>query len=273
MERKRFLNKKGRNNVRYIDALRTDAAVSGMFEHVKKLLAPVDALSKSGRVLTFRSRFAHIERVTEWALRIAERENCDRGVVAVAAIFHDSGYCYAGEGHAALSAQIFREYAVRCPGGAVSDSSNAVSALAPDSVPAASPAVSANVPNDAVTAILSDVASTMASSRSVELISSVIAAHSSKDICNEDLPQETKILMDADLLDEAGAIAVLWDCFVEAAEPDYNYASAYLRMLARFEGGKRDSKRFHTAEGKKLNANMRRYVRAFLNGLKTELNC
>jgi uncharacterized protein len=78
--------------------------------------------------------------------------------------------------------------------------------------------------------------------------------------------------MDADLLDEVGAMSVLWDCFNEASQPDYDYASAYRRTSARFDETANDADRFHTVEGKRRYQNMRVSVGVFLDSLREELN-
>ena len=314
-------------NCRYIDALKSDAAASRMLGHVRRLLAPVDSVSKSGRSLPFRSRYAHTERVTEWALRLAEKEKGDIGVIAVAAIFHDSGYSRSGEGHAAYSAQIFDEYmrqggatplcgmqaspscdapaeaaciARAAPDGAASCGAVAAALGVPACVtqaaqghtaqgdaaqghtaqgreaPAGRGGARLSVPIGArarhIINLPSAVLSALSSAASVGKIRMAIASHSDKDDYGDGVLPETKVLSDADMLDEAGAMAVLWDCFSEASLPEYDFAGAYLRILARYESDAQAAGRFRTAEGRRRYMEMRRYVGEFVGGLKTEVN-
>ena len=241
--------------MRYMEMLRADPLASHMLGFVKDLLAPVDSMSKSGASLAFRSRYSHLERVTERALRICDIEGGDAGVIAVAAIFHDSGYCRGGDGHAWHSARIFDEYAAKhlpelLRGGATSSVSLVSSVSLASSIYAA-----------------------VASAASLLKIREIIAIHSDKQMPSGDISLEARILMDADLLDEAGAMSVLFDCFLEASEQVFDYNSAFERILARYlsEDESVAAAMFHTKEGKRCFINTRRYVGEFINGLKDEL--
>ena len=255
---------------RYIDALRADALTSRMLDFVGETLAPVDALSKSGAAFPFRSRFAHTKRVVEWALRLYGAEGGDPGVIAVAAIFHDAGYSRPGEGHAAESARIFTAYAARC-GGVRSGG-----AAAHGIIGAAARNETGTVRNETDAAAYGIIGAAaraaMASESGVERIRRVIASHSDKHLYGADISLEEKIMIDADLLDEIGAMSVLWDCFSEAQKPAYDFTSAYEVIAARFADDEREAARFRTAEGLRRFMEMRRYVGAFIDGLKTEIN-
>ena len=77
--------------------------------------------------------------------------------------------------------------------------------------------------------------------------------------------------MDADLLDEAGATLVLFDCFIEAASIKFDYSSAYARILEHYEKDAKYEGTFHTDEGNRLYDEMRGYVGRFIKGLGAEL--
>lgn len=315
-------------SLRYIDLLRSEPLTAHMLKYVRELLAPVDAMSKSGRRLPFRSRFGHTERVTEWALRIMRKEGGVRGVIAVAAIFHDSGYCTAGEGHARISANVFRDYAekylsyvaehgtapaisnggVERAAGGVEHAVGGVERIAgvgehvagggertagivehvagvgehvAGSVEHAAGGISDNgvgvlqpAEGPAFGELAASIQSAVASPMLIEHIYAVIAAHSDKDLDNETLDVETRVLMDADMLDELGAMSVLWECFNEAQLPVYDFNSAYNHICERYYNNWQEKAgMFHTEEGNRQFIKMHRYVSSFLNGLKEELNC
>jgi len=240
--------------------IRSNALTAHMLDFVCQKLKPVDSISKGGVNLSFRSRFAHTERVCAWGLRIMEAEGGDLGILSVASIFHDVGYMSVGHGHAEKSVQVFRDYMKRFDGGAGCVDNYARK----DSDSAGS---NIDFIFDAA------VRSAISSKKSINRICNVIASHSSKDVSGVEIDLETKILMDADMLDEAGAIAVLWDCFMETTVPGYDFESAYRRILGQYDelGPKAES--FKTNEGKRRFLEMRRYVGEFIDGLKTELNC
>ena len=267
--------------MQYLDILRADRLASHMLKYVENLLAPVDRMSKSGQIYPFRSRYAHVERVTEWALRICMEEggggkaSADVGALAVASIFHDSGYHYAGEGHARHSVMVFNKYIAE-------HLSNASIHNGGRRLELYDSASMLNVCNydysdvDAFASVLQGAIHTaVASAASLNKIREIIATHSDKHIFDSSICFEAGILMDADLLDEAGAMAVLFDCYIEASSPDFDYYSTYERLSSRYSSGgeveEAEAGRFHSAAGKRLHIEMRRYVGEFINGLKIEL--
>ena len=83
---------------------------------------------------------------------------------------------------------------------------------------------------------------------------------------------EEKIVSDADLLDETGATAILWDAMACALEPDPSYDKAYersLRMTAPMRA--RLLERLHTAEAKRIARGRLAIVDTFLASLAYEL--
>ena len=239
------------NNIRYIDLLHSCDLTSRMLAYVKELLDPVDSVSKSGLSLPFRSRYAHTERVICQALRICEKESGDAGIIAVAAIFHDCGYSNGGENHASESARLFASYARQYLTARADWTGAETKNLRADLAAAINAAVT--------------------SAESLDAIYNVIAVHSDKHLLDNALCTEAKILMDADLLDEEGAMAVVFDCFIEADLPVFDYESAFERISARYTAWADDINRFHTDEGMRRFIKMREYVGAFVSGLREEL--
>ena len=272
---------------RYMDMLRACELTMHMLEYVKDLLTHVDSMSKSGRVFPFRSRYKHIERVTERALRICAAEGGDFGIIAPAAIFHDSGYYYSGEGHALRSAKIFKDYINRRVN-AQSELSEISDARRQSTPPEKTSAFPQAAPPEKISAfpqftpsknaedsphslLTSAVYRAVASESALIRICDTISAHSNKNLPDHLLSLESRILMDADLLDETGAMAILFDCFFETESPAYDYVSAYNRISERYSAWTDENVFFHTDEGKRLFLKARRYAGEYIVGLKDEL--
>jgi uncharacterized protein len=83
---------------------------------------------------------------------------------------------------------------------------------------------------------------------------------------------EARIVSDADLLDEIGAIAILWDAMACALGPDPSYEAAYERSL-RMTVPLKDSvpQRLHTSAAKKMAQERFQLVESFLKNLQYEL--
>ena len=56
----------------------------------------------------------------------------------------------------------------------------------------------------------------------IKKVGEIILVHSDKDT-DKELSLECKIVMDADLLDEVGAIGIMWDCMATALEDEASY--------------------------------------------------
>ena len=57
----------------------------------------------------------------------------------------------------------------------------------------------------------------------IERIAYVIENHSKKELIKEDIPIELCLLMEADILDEIGAMGIMWDCMIMGARGAQSY--------------------------------------------------
>lgn len=64
-------------------------------------------------------------------------------------------------------------------------------------------------------------------------ISTLIGSHSNKHLLGQPgLPLELVLLMEADLMDESGALSIVWDCMAEGAKGNTDYAQALAHIQA-----------------------------------------
>lgn len=99
----------------------------------------------------------------------------------------------------------------------------------------------------------------------------IVAAHSQKALLREaDTPIELKVLMEADLLDETGALGVLWDCLVQGQKPEQSYAATY-QHIVDFTAQSLKTNPMVSTKGKRIWEQKRRLVEAFLESLEQDL--
>ena len=103
-------------------------------------------------------------------------------------------------------------------------------------------------------------------------IAAAIGIHSDKRCTDDLLTIEQRILMDADLLDEAGAMSVLWSCFIVAKQEEYDFGDALQEIRAAYQRLQEAAELFHTDSGKAYHRQMQSYVGDFIRNLSYELN-
>lgn len=79
----------------------------------------------------------------------------------------------------------------------------------------------------------------------IRRVGEIIMIHEDKD-SDAELSLECKIVMDADLLDEVGAVSVLWDSMATACEDDPTYKKAYYRIKSYYRNNKPKIRRCKT---------------------------
>ena len=103
------------------------------------------------------------------------------------------------------------------------------------------------------------------------IISGIVSNHS-QHAHHTGATLEERIVSDADVIDETGAIAILWDAMACALEPDSSYLKAYersIRLTAPLRGSV--PQQLHTAAAKRMAEEGFSIVDAFLKSLEYEL--
>lgn len=104
----------------------------------------------------------------------------------------------------------------------------------------------------------------------ISRIGEIIRIHDDKD-STADFSLECKVVMDADLLDEVGAVSVLWDSMATACEDEANYKKAYYRIKEFYLGNKPKIRRCKT-EVARLEFDRRMHLlEDFISQLEREL--
>lgn len=99
----------------------------------------------------------------------------------------------------------------------------------------------------------------------------VIYRHSDKQGDHPEFTAEDKIMIDADLLDEVGALAVLWDAMATAMEPEPSYDRAYVRISHYSHRLEAHYHLTRTAEGRCLFAERLAFSRSFIDNCRYEM--
>jgi len=102
-------------------------------------------------------------------------------------------------------------------------------------------------------------------------ISYLIRSHSMKNlIFAESTPLELIVLMEADLLDETGALSIIWDCMVEGAQNEQSFAKTYDHITS-YSGRILDENPMFTKKAKEIWTDKQRLVSEFIKQLAYDL--
>lgn len=101
-------------------------------------------------------------------------------------------------------------------------------------------------------------------------VGEIIMIHTDKDT-DAELSLECKIVMDADLLDEVGAIGILWDAMATACEDDASYKKAYYRVKNYYRINKPKIRRCKTDAGRAEYAKRMQMIDNYILQLEKEL--
>ncbi len=104
----------------------------------------------------------------------------------------------------------------------------------------------------------------------IRRVGEIIMMHEDKDT-DADLSLECKIVMDADLLDEVGAVGVLWDAMATACEDEASYKKAYYRIKNYYRINRPKIRRCKTDTARTEYAKRMQMIEAYISQLEKEL--
>ncbi len=107
-------------------------------------------------------------------------------------------------------------------------------------------------------------------SETITKVGEIIMIHSDKDT-EKNLSLECRIVMDADLLDEVGAIGIMWDCMATAIQDEPNYKKAYYRIKEYYRQNKPKIKRCKTDAGRTEFSRRMQTIENYIYQLEREL--
>lgn len=101
----------------------------------------------------------------------------------------------------------------------------------------------------------------------------IVRNHSRKDLlCTQNITLEHAILMEADLIDETGAMAVVWDCMAEGNSPDQCYEKTLKRLKSRSAYRNPEKYQMFTNTSKKIWREKQAYFKNFVDLFEQDLN-
>ncbi len=101
-------------------------------------------------------------------------------------------------------------------------------------------------------------------------VGEIIMIHEEKDT-DADLSLECQIVMDADLLDEVGAVSVLWDAMATACEDEPSYKKAYYRIKEYYRKNKPKIRRCKTDTARAEWTKRMQLIESYLAQVEKEL--
>ncbi|MBO6115029.1 MAG: HD domain-containing protein [Lachnospiraceae bacterium] len=104
----------------------------------------------------------------------------------------------------------------------------------------------------------------------IKRVGEIIMIHEDKDT-DAELSLECKIVMDADLLDEVGAVSVIWDSMATACEEEPSYKKAYYRIKNYYRINKPKIRRCKTDAARAEYTKRMQLLESYINQLEKEL--
>lgn len=105
----------------------------------------------------------------------------------------------------------------------------------------------------------------------INLVKYLVENHSNKELMAvSDTPLELIILMEADLLDETGALSVVWDCMMEGAQEVQTFEKTYKHIL-KYSYKTLSVNPMVTSKAKEFWENKQRLIQEFIGQLSFDL--
>ena len=104
-----------------------------------------------------------------------------------------------------------------------------------------------------------------------EFISYLINNHSKKELFDDEgAPLELVLLIEADLLDETGALSIVWDCMMEGGQAEQNYIKTY-KHIEEYSFKSLNRNPMKTDKAKEFWVVKQKLMREFFNQLAFDL--
>ena len=104
----------------------------------------------------------------------------------------------------------------------------------------------------------------------IKRVGEIILLHADKDT-EKELSLECKIVMDADLLDEVGALGIMGNCMSTALEDEAGYKRAYYKIKEYYRTNKPKIRRCKTDAGRAEYTKRMQAIEAYIYQLEKEL--
>ncbi len=104
----------------------------------------------------------------------------------------------------------------------------------------------------------------------IRKVGEIILLNADKDT-EKDLSLECKIVMDADILDEVGAIGVMWNCMAVSQEDEASYKKAYYKIKEYYRISRPKIRNCKTDAGRMEYSKRMQAVEAFIYQMEKEL--
>ena len=108
-------------------------------------------------------------------------------------------------------------------------------------------------------------------SEKIDFICELVARHSDKEILSQDIPMELVLLMEADLLDDTGAQALVMDTWFEVVGDEQATFESILEHMEAFSIRQMQDNPMRTEKGKQLWEDKRRLTEAFVEAYREDL--
>jgi uncharacterized protein len=109
-------------------------------------------------------------------------------------------------------------------------------------------------------------------SEMIEMVTYLVRNHSHKQLmADPHTPLELILLMEADLMDESGALSIVWDCMMEGAQAIQSFEKTY-EHIRKYSGRLLAENPMVTPKAKVIWESKQKLVREFINHLEYDLD-
>lgn len=105
----------------------------------------------------------------------------------------------------------------------------------------------------------------------IKFVVYLVKNHSNKKLMTfNDTPKELILLMEADLLDETGALSIVWDCMMEGSEQDQTFVKTFNHIM-KYSGKSLNNNPMVTTKAKEFWEDKQKLTQEFIKQLSFDL--